>query len=50
MTNVAIISAIKICNKDEKFSEKCNDIKPRITAIMYAAKTVKSPLVFVVIY
>lgn len=50
MTNVAIMSAIKICNKDEKFSEKYNDIKPRITAIIYAVKTVKSPLVFIVIY
>jgi hypothetical protein len=49
MTNVATISAIRICNIDDICDENCKDIKPRITAIIYAVRTVKSPLVFVVI-
>ena len=49
MTNVATISAIRICNIDDIWEENCKDIKPRINAITYALKTVKRPLVFVVI-
>ena len=49
MTNVATISAIRICNIDDIWEENCKDIKPRITAITYAARTVIRPLVFIVI-
>ena len=49
MTNVATISAIRICNIVDIWEENCKDIKPKITAITYAVKTVKRPLVFVVI-
>ena len=49
MTNVATISAIRICNIDDIWEENCKDIKPKITAITYALRTVKRPLVFIVI-
>ena len=49
MTNVATISAIRICNIDDIWEENCKDIKPKTTAITYAVRTVKRPLVFVVI-
>ena len=49
MTNVATISAIRICNIDDIWEENCKDIKPKIIAITYAVRTVKRPLVFVVI-
>ena len=44
-----MISAIRICNIDERWEENCKDINPKITAIMYAVRTVKRPLVFIVI-
>ena len=43
------MSAIRICTIDVKWEENCKDIKPRITAITYAARTVKRLLVFIVI-
>ena len=43
------MSAIKICIIDDKLEENFKDIKPRITAITYAVRTVKRPLVFIVI-
>ena len=49
MTNVATISAMRICNIDDIWEENCKDIKPRITAITYAERTVKRTLVFIVI-
>ena len=49
ITNVATMSAIRICIIDDICDENCKDIKPRITAITYAVRTVKRPLVFIVI-
>ena len=49
MTNVATISAIRICIIDDKLEENFKDKKPKITAITYAVRTVKRPLVLIVI-
>ena len=50
MTNVAIISARRICTICEKLDVKEREINPKTIAITYANSTVSKPLVFIVIY